>query len=182
MAGLTGCVVRATPAEHFTLSPEAPKWRAAQTRIFETADIDELLSASAAVLQDLGFHVVESERELGFLRGTKERSARSYSEGILRGLMLAATLGRVWVPVDLQQRIGATVVVMPVEGPSDLPGVSRLAVRVSIHRAIWQGAGQTDRTAIPPGSRRLVMVRDPEIYQTFFARLSKAVFLEAYTL
>ena len=53
-----------------------------QTRLFETANEKELLSASAAALQDLGFQVEESVRAVGFLRATKERSAREYGQYI----------------------------------------------------------------------------------------------------
>ena len=45
------------PEEFFVLTPESPKYRAAQTRFFETPDEIELLSASAAVLQDIGFQL-----------------------------------------------------------------------------------------------------------------------------
>ena len=51
-----------------------------QTRMFETPNERELLSASAAVLQDLGFQIEESQREVGLLRAAKERSAREYSQ------------------------------------------------------------------------------------------------------
>ena len=39
-----------------------------------------------------------------------------------------------------------------------------------------------ERNYIPPGEQRMEMIRDPLVYQQFFAKLSKAVFLEAYTL
>jgi hypothetical protein len=38
------------------------------------------------------------------------------------------------------------------------------------------------RSAIPPGTQSMEMLRDPALYQQFFAKLSKAVFLEAFTL
>ena len=77
LAVCSGCVAPTQSEEFFQLSPQSPAHRAMQTRMFETADAKELLSASAAVLQDLGFQVEESVRDLGFLRATKERSARS---------------------------------------------------------------------------------------------------------
>ena len=67
-----GCVRQQTqPAELFQLSPESNANRAMQTRFFETANDKELLSASAAALQDLGFQVEESVREVGFPAGRK---------------------------------------------------------------------------------------------------------------
>jgi hypothetical protein len=64
-----------------------------QTRFFETKDEVELLSASAAVLQDLGFQVEESVRDVGFLRATKERSAREYGQDIGRLFTFLLSLG-----------------------------------------------------------------------------------------
>ncbi|NJN36470.1 MAG: hypothetical protein HC794_04670 [Nitrospiraceae bacterium] len=52
---LSGCVAPTEPAELFALTPDIPKNRAMQTRMFETPNERELLSASAAVLQDLVF-------------------------------------------------------------------------------------------------------------------------------
>lgn len=76
-----GCVRQHTqPSELFQLSPESNANRAMQTRFFETTNDKELLSASAAALQDLGFQVEESVREVGFLRAAKERSAREYGQ------------------------------------------------------------------------------------------------------
>ncbi|MBH0194896.1 MAG: hypothetical protein HP494_04670, partial [Nitrospira sp.] len=81
---LAGCVTHSQPEELFQLTTESAANRAMQTRMFETKDEAELLSASAAVLQDLGFQVEESVREVGFLRAAKERSAREYGQDIGR--------------------------------------------------------------------------------------------------
>ena len=40
------------------------------------------------MLQDLGFHIEESVRELGFLRAAKERSAREHGQEIWRAVAL----------------------------------------------------------------------------------------------
>ncbi|MDH5726028.1 MAG: hypothetical protein OEY60_11205, partial [Nitrospira sp.] len=88
LAFLSGCIAHTEPAELFALTPDIPKNRAMQTRMFETPNERELLSASAAVLQDLGFQVEESQRQVGFLRATKERSAREYGQYIRQVLVL----------------------------------------------------------------------------------------------
>lgn len=184
LAALTGCVTRTEPAEFFHLTAESNQHRAMQTRMFETANQAELLSASAAVLQDLGFQVEESVREVGFLRATKERSAREYGQDISRGLigLITAPLilfraGPIIPPVDLHQKIAAALVARPLN-----PEGTQQEVRITFYRAIWQGEGIAGENQIPPGIQRMEMLRDPVLYQQFFAKLSKAVFLEAFTL
>lgn len=148
-----------------------------QIRMFETKDQRELLSASAAVLQDLGFQVEESAREVGFLRAAKERSAREYGQYIQRVFVLLLSLGKALLPVDLHQQVAASLIARPLN-----PEGTRQEVRILFYRVVWKGEGQMDRQYIPPGEQYMEMIRDPEIYQQFFAKLSKAVFLEAYSI
>jgi hypothetical protein len=180
-----GCA-QPTPVEtFFQLGASSGAERAAQTRLFETSGEDELLSASAAVLQDLGFQVVESVRELGFLRAAKERSAREYRQEIWRGvLLLLSSLGLasgantlILMPVDLHQQINASLVARPLDEEG-----TRHEVRILFYRVVWKSDGQSGNSYIEPGEQKLERIRDPEIYQLFFARLSKAVFLEAHKI
>lgn len=177
LALLNGCIPHTEPAELFTLTPDTPKHRAMQTRMFETPNEGELLSASAAVLQDLGFQIEESQRDVGFLRATKERSAREYGQYIRQALVLVLSLGKLLQPVDLHQKIAASLVAQPLN-----PEATRQEVRIMFYRIVWKGDGQVDNQYIPPGEQYMEMIRDPEIYQQFFAKLSKAVFLEAHRI
>jgi hypothetical protein len=181
---LAGCVTQTKPEELFQLTPESAANRAMQTRMFETKDEAELLSASAAVLQDLGFQVEESVREVGFLRATKERSAREYGQDISRFFVFLLSTALVLVqqppivlPVDLHQKIAAALVTRPVNQEA-----TRQEVRVMFYRVVWKGDGSSGQQAIPPGQQRMEMLRDPVMYQMFFAKLSKAVFLEPFAL
>lgn len=174
---LAGCATHSQPEELFQLTPESAANRAMQTRIFETKDETELLSASAAVLQDLGFQVEESVREVGFLRAAKERSAREYGQYIRRVVVLLLSMGKVLEPVELHQKIAASLVARPIN-----PEATRQEVRITFYRVVWKGDGQFDRQYIPPGQQMMEMLRDPVLYQQFFAKLSKAVFLEGFTL
>jgi len=175
--GVCSCATRTEPGQFFQLSAESPRHRAAQIRYFETDDDRELLSASAAVLQDLGFHTEECVRDLGFLRAAKERSAREYGQELGRFFGFFLSLGQARMPIDLHQKIAATLVLRPVDSDG-----GRHEVRVMFYRVIWKGDGKVKDSAIPPGEQRMEMIRDPAIYQQFFAKLSKAVFLEAFTL
>ena len=164
----------------FELTPQSAQHRALQTRMFETSDEKELLSASAAVLQDLGFQVEESSTEVGMLRAAKERGAREYGQEIMQGLILIlGILGQkaIVIPVDVHQQISATLVTRRLK--TDSP---RFSVRILFHRSIWKGDGNTGNQHIPPGQQSLEMIYDGKIYQQFFSKLSKSVFLEAHKI
>jgi len=170
----------ATPESFFQLTPEAAKHRAQQTRTFDTSKEKELLSASAAVLQDLGFQIKESASDLGILRAMKERGAREYGQEIAQGLlMILSVFGQTVIvtPVDVHQQIAATLATRPAEGDP-----SRFTVRIVFHRTIWKGHGQSGDHHIAPGIQKMEMIHDPKIYQQFFAKLSKSVFLEAHQI
>ena len=182
---LAGCVAEPKPEEFFQLSPESPAHAAVQTRHFETSNETELLSASAAVLQDLGFQVSESVRELGFLRAAKERSAREYGQEIRRFLLfVVSTLGLasgsntlILLPVDLHQQINASLVTRRLDADG-----SRHEVRILFYRIVWKSDGTSGNQWVAPGEQKMQIIRDPEVYQQFFARLSKSVFLEAHKI
>ena len=187
---LGGCYSppKTTPIELFTLTTESAANKANQTRRFDTPNSDELLSASAAALQDLGFQITEADRSLGFLRAAKERSARERGQEIRRDLIaflsavasiFAAAGGStssalLILPVDLHQQISASLTTRPVDERD-----TRQEVRIVFYRLVWKGSGQSGNQAILPGEQRMEMIRDAEIYQQFYARLSKAIFLEA---
>ncbi|CAI2719512.1 conserved protein of unknown function [Nitrospina watsonii] len=177
----SGCVTRVEdPATLFTLTPESAQHRALQTRFFETTDEHALLSASAAVLQDLGFQIQESVRDLALLRASKERSAYEYGQDISKFFVAAAgVFGQtiILIPIDLHQKIGATLALRP----ADTQG-KRYSVRITFYRVIWESDGQSGEHYIPPGSQRMEMIHDAKIYQQFFAKLSKSVFLEAHKI
>ena len=164
----------------FELTPHTAQYRALQTRTFETSNEKELLSASAAVLQDLGFQVEESAKEVGMLRAAKERGAREYGQEIMQSFVfLLGLFGQttIIIPVDVHQQINATLVTRRLETDA-----SRFSVRILFHRSVWKGDGQSDNQYIPPGLQSLEMIVDGKIYQQFFAKLSKSVFLEAHKI
>lgn len=167
-----------TVESFFELTPESVQHRALQIRLFETSDEKELLSASVAVLQDLGFQLEESSTAVGVLRAAKERGAREYGQEILQGfIFILSALGgeSEIIPVDVHQQVNATLVTRRSEIDP-----SRFSVRIIFHRSIWKGDGISGDRHIPPGQQRLEMIHDGKIYQRFFAKLSKSVFLEAH--
>ena len=178
---LSGCTFKTPKAEDFfKLTPESTRHRSLQTRTFETPNEKELLSASAAVLQDLGFQVAESSNKVGVLRAAKERGAREYGQEILQTfifLVCSVTGKAVIIPVDLHQQINATLVTRQSESDS-----TRFAVRIHFYRSIWKGDGHSGNQSISPGQQRMEMIYDEKIYQQFFSKLSKSIFLEAHKI
>jgi hypothetical protein len=151
------------PKEALQMSPQSLEMRQLQTRNFDTSDEQKILVSSAGLLQDLGFNIDESEVELGYILGTKERNA--YRASQVTGAVVVALLGGGLMPIDKTQKMRASVVTHP-EGESK----HRIAVRVTFQRIVRNTQGNiTTRECI----------ENPEVYQEFFSKLSKAVFLEA---
>src|SRR5512136_610024 len=77
---LTNCAPQ-IPREALQLPPESLKQRQLQIRQFDT-DEKTLLSASTALLQDLGFVIEESEPAYGLIFCSKHRDATSTGQVI----------------------------------------------------------------------------------------------------
>lgn len=154
------------PKEALQLSPQSLKNRQMQTRRFETSDEKSILSASAGVLQDLGFTLDESETDLGVLCGSKTRDATS--GGQIFGSILLALFTGVAKPVDSHQIIRASLVSYP-----SLERKGSVAVRITFQRIIINTQGQA--------TKRECIINE-KIYKEFFEKLSKSVFLEAHQI
>ena len=151
------------PREALQITPQSLQIRQLETRYFDTKDEEKILVASAGLLQDLGFNIDRSETEVGYILGSKKRDATSV--GQIAGAVLVALLGGGRVPVDKEQIMRACIVSHPYGEHNE-----KIAVRVTFQRIVWNTDGQiTTRECIT----------EPTVYQEFFGKLSKAVFLEA---
>lgn len=159
---LSGC---ASSAKNSALQMTEPtlEVRSRSTRRFDTQDEKKILSASAALLQDLGFTLDNSDTRVGLIVASKDRSA--VEAGQVAGKIAVGVLLGADVPVDKYQKLRASVVTKPLG--------SSIAVRVTFQRTVWN-----DRNAVS----RLERIDDPKIYQEFFDKLSKSVFLEAHEI
>ncbi|MBY0355291.1 MAG: hypothetical protein K2Q12_06120 [Rickettsiales bacterium] len=159
---VSGCANH-IPKEALELKQESLQLRQLQTRSFETREEKKLLSSGASVLQDLGFSIDESETPLGVIVGSKDRDA--VEAGQVVGAVMVAVLFGVSTPIDNNQKIRASLVTRPTDKKTNL--------RVTFQRVVWNTQGQVSRTE---------SIEDPKIYQEFFEKLSKAVFLEAHEI
>lgn len=160
---LTACN-QTIPKEALQLNKESFELRQLQTRSFETSNEKKLLTAGAGVLQDLGFNIDESETGLGVIVGSKDRDATE--AGQVAAMVLVAALGGGAMPIDKNQKIRASLV-------THSTGKDQTKLRVTFQRIVWNTQGQVSKTQ---------SVEDPAIYQEFFEKLSKAVFLEAHEI
>ncbi len=149
------------PKEALELSSESLQWRQQQTRRFDTANERNLLIASSQLLQDLGYTIEESEVGLGVVLGVKDRDA--VEAGQVAAKIIMAGLFGANMPIDAKQKIRASVVTRRV-------GSKSTNVRVTFQRIVWSDMGQISR---------LERIEDEAIYQDFFSKLSKSVFLTA---
>lgn len=165
MLSLSGC--GGMPKDALQLGPESMAQRQLQTRRFEGLSENDALAAGAAILQDLGFGITESETALGVVVGDKDRSA--VSAGQIVGAVFVALLGGGVMPTDKNQKITASLVTRPVSTSDGgiIPGA--FYVRVTFARVVWNNQGQVSKAE---------QLTEPELYDGFFDKLSKAVFLE----
>ena len=80
--------------------------------------------------------------------------------------VVAAGLLGTDVPYDHHQKLRASIVTHDV-------GKKSMAVRATFQRVVWNNKGQISKREA---------INDPEIYQEFFRKLSRALFLEAHDL
>lgn len=146
------------PKDALALSPESLKNRQLQTRIFDTDDEEMLLTASAAVLQDTGYTIEESEVPLGVIVASRDRDVTE----------IGGQIGWVClnVPYAQRQKVFASLVTKPLID-------NRIAVRITFQHMVWDNRGHFTKSE---------QLNDPIIYQDFFSKLSKSVFLVAHEI
>lgn len=167
---LSGCQQHADK-ERATLaltSSDSLAQRQMQARRFETNDEQVILSASAALLQDLGFSIDETSQKTGLLVASKNRSAEE--AGQIAGQLILAGLiaglgGRADPVWEKDQKIRVSVATKRIS--------TGTAVRVTFQRIIWNTKNQISRVE---------SVDDPKIHQEFFDKLAQSIFLEAHDI
>jgi len=175
---VAGC--ETLPDTAMELSPDSLKQRQLQTRRVEGIDEKALLAASAGVLQDLGFNIDEAETRLGVIVASKKRSAIDTADIItssLETLAVEMVIALVFgdheregeINFDVTQKIRISVVTRPALDSSGQPRKDAQVIRVTIQRLVWDDDGNLTHAE---------SIEEPKVYQKFFDRLSKSIFLE----
>ncbi|QQD18320.1 hypothetical protein I6N98_00125 [Spongiibacter nanhainus] len=160
---LSGCA--GVPQGALALSQESLETRQLQSKKYEGINEERILSASAGVLQDMGFTLVESETSLGVIIGNKDRSAVSAGQ---IALVFLAALGGANAAYDKDQKIIASLVTRPARGSEGQLIADTYVARVTFARSVTNSHNII----------RYESLEAPELYQDFFEKLSKSVFLE----
>jgi hypothetical protein len=166
-----GCAT--TAPKGFLKLPESNlESRQLQSRQYDTTNTEQIVSAVAGVMQDLGFTLDDSETELGLVVASKACDAKD--AGQMTGAFfvdllcaLNGTPSNAMANVDAVQNVKVAVVAKPslTEG--------KTVVRITFQRVVWSASNQINRVET---------LKDPKLYQNFFEKLSKAIFLEAQSI
>jgi hypothetical protein len=163
-----GCITTPPPKAFKVLEPTL-QLRQIETRQFDIKDELKVLSATAAVLQDMGFTLTEVEKRLGLIVGSKERDATVPGQVVMATFidMLGSSSGsssNAMAQIDAVQTILVSCVTrLNLER-------SKVFVRVNFQRVVYNRMNQVSR---------LETLKDPKVYEGFFNKLSKSIFLEA---
>jgi len=162
---LAGCVT--LPPNAFVVSQEQLARRQIETRRYDGIKEENLLIASSNVLQDMGFSLDNSETKLGLLSASKQRDATHGGE--IAAAIVIALLGGGATPISKDQTIRVALVVRPVQATADNTPVDGHFVRVTFQRIVRRTDNSTYAETL----------NEKELYEGFFEKLSKSVFLEA---
>ena len=111
----------------------------------------------------MGYSVDSTEKDAGLVAASKTVDATNGAQ--VAGMIFIALLGGQPQAIDKEQKIRVSFVTLP----SKLDKKGYLA-RVSFQRIVWNTKGQVTAAET---------LKDEKLYQEFFDKLSKSVFLEA---
>ena len=157
------CCSSNTPKNAFALSAQSLERRQISSRRFDTTNEKQILIAAADLLQDLGFAIDANETNLGLIVASKDRSA--VEGGQVAGKIAASVLLWRHVAIDKNQKFRASIVTWPSR--------NGIVVRATFQRIVWNEDGQISHREL---------LDDPKMYEEFFDKLSKAVFLQAHSI
>ena len=148
------------------LEAESMAQRQLQTRKYNTTAEDKIITTCVNVLQDTGFAIENTDAKLGTILASKQREA--VESGQVAGAIIIAVIFGVAIPIDKNQTMYASIVVSPAASEKKAS-----LVRITFSRLVWN-----DRGVVSKAER----LEEPEVYQTFFTKLSKGLFLEAQSI
>ena len=162
---LSGCVT--LPPNVFVVTSEQLARRQIETRRYDGSKEESILVASSNVLQDLGYTLDNSETKLGVLTASKQRDATHGGE--VAAAIIIAMLGGGATPISKDQTIRVSLVVRPLQATKETAPSDSHFVRITFQRVVRR----TDNSLF------VETLSENELYEGFFEKLSKSIFLEA---
>jgi predicted transcriptional regulator len=144
--------------DYYRLDDKYLSRRQQETRNFMVENEEQMISASAQVLQDLGFNIEESDVKLGLIVAAKDREAGSTAGKA--GIVLLSLFSGSQPIYDVSQKIYVTLV----STKSKNDGYN---VRVKFARIVTNSIRQS----------RIEKIENIAIYKDFFERLGQSLFL-----
>lgn len=158
----SGCV---NQQNLYTLDKDYLERRNIETRVFDTQNEKDLLTASAQVLQDLGYSIKESDVNLGLITAEKNSDVTTKA-----GKVALATLSILSMAVDKSETTYEDVQKFYVNIVTTPTKEKTTKVRVLFTRRSWDNKGNIFKVE---------KITDTKTYQQFFDKLSQSVFLTA---
>ena len=182
----SGCATT-IPPEALQMQPDTLANRQQQSRKYDIKTEKELLSASASVLQDMGFNLDESQTSLGVIVASKSRSATDGGQ-IAGAIVMGVLFGAAAMNYDKNQKIRASLVTKPAvtNNPIKVELTTNAGKNIKFDQQVYASTGFIVRVTF----QRMVWnqnnvltkvegINDPAIYTEFYDKLSKSVFLQA---
>ena len=157
------------PEDALRLTQKNLELRQIQQKEYNNVTEKQALIASANVLQDIGFIIKESEVDLGLLVAEKDRDA---TDALQTGLFVLHSIVNILVAsqgaqtsqalaIDKDQKIRVSLITRIRKNNSIL-------VRASFQRVVRN----TDNIVT-----KMEYIKDKQVYQDFFTKLDKSIFL-----
>ena len=166
-----GCAPKAID---FIKNENINETRSIQSRFYNSANVNDIFNSTIATLQDLGFDIVEINRDAKLTSGMKNRDATEGGQVV--GAVIFCTLDILSSAAggggsDLcsnyigsmndNQKISATVTTTKKD--------DKVYVRLTLQRLVFNKMGYLNIAE---------SIKDIDLYQSFFDKLSKSIFLE----
>ena len=153
---LSGCAQQ-VPDNMLSWTAETMQYRELSRRVYETSKEEHALRAVGGVLQDLGYQITEGDHTLGFLTAAKSGEGAGLGAHVLVALFGGDTRALL-----RERHVRVSVV-------THIDRARRLHVRATFQAIGIDGYGNMAMAE---------KLDEPELYQGFFSKLDKALFLE----
>lgn len=160
------CIVSCVPYnDYYKFDKNYLQNRQINTKSFNIKDKNFVLSSVVQTLQDLGFNISESEKNLGLITATKDKEINPTIQTIGKvtlSVLLSNknNISNEEIVYDIRQKIYITVSIRQNNN-------GFIDVQILFAKTIWNNLEQS----------RIELINDKNIYKSFFDKLEQSLFL-----